>query len=32
MNPSTYNGDLRFGRISGALTAREMQAGLKLLF
>ncbi|PYU88229.1 MAG: hypothetical protein DMG08_26290 [Acidobacteria bacterium] len=32
MNPSTYNGDLRFGSISGALTAREMQAGLKLLF
>ena len=31
-NPSTSTGDTRFGRISSALTAREMQAGLKLLF
>ncbi|HUS05499.1 MAG TPA: TonB-dependent receptor [Bryobacteraceae bacterium] len=31
-NPSTNTGDARFGRISSASTAREMQAGLKLLF
>jgi hypothetical protein len=31
-NPSTNRGDTRFGGISSALTAREMQAGLKLLF
>jgi hypothetical protein len=30
--PSVNTGDTRFGRISGAATAREMQAGLKLLF
>jgi len=31
-NPSLSTGDARFARISGAATAREMQAGLKLLF
>lgn len=31
-NPSTNTGDARFGRISSALTAREVQAGLKLIF
>jgi hypothetical protein len=31
-NPSVNSGDARFGRISSALTARQMQLGLKLLF
>jgi hypothetical protein len=31
-NPSTNTGDARFGRVTGAATAREMQFGLKLLF
>lgn len=31
-NPSTNSGDPRFGRISSALTAREMQAGVKFIF
>lgn len=31
-NPSTNTGDPRFGRITGAATAREMQFGLKFLF
>jgi hypothetical protein len=31
-NPSVNTGDARFARISGAATAREMQAGLKLRF
>ena len=31
-NPSTSTSDPRFGRISSAMTAREMQAGLKLIF
>jgi hypothetical protein len=32
MNPQLSTGDARFGRINGAMTAREMQAGLKLIF
>jgi hypothetical protein len=32
LDPSTNTGDARFGKITGANTAREMQAGLKLLF
>jgi hypothetical protein len=32
MNPATSTSDPRFGRISSAMTAREMQAGLKLIF
>jgi len=31
-NPSTNTGDARFGRVSGAATAREIQVGLKFLF
>ena len=31
-NPSTNTGDARFGRISSATTAREMQARLKFVF
>jgi hypothetical protein len=31
-NPSTNTGDPRFGRISSALAARQMQVALKLLF
>jgi len=31
-NPSTNTGDSRFGKITGAATAREMQFGLKFLF
>jgi len=31
-NPSTNTGDARFGRISSAATAREMQARLKFVF
>lgn len=31
-NPSTNLGDARFGRITGAATAREIQFGLKFLF
>lgn len=31
-NPSTNTGDSRFGRVTGAATAREIQVGLKFLF
>ena len=31
-NPSTNTGDARFGRVTGAATAREIQIGLKFLF
>ena len=31
-DPSVNTGDSRFGRVTGAATAREMQFGLKLLF
>jgi hypothetical protein len=31
-NPSTNTSDSRFGRITGAATAREMQVGLKFVF
>ena len=31
-NPSTNTGDARFARISSAMTARQMQMALKLLF
>jgi hypothetical protein len=31
-NPSTNTGDARFGRVTGAATAREIQVGLKFLF
>jgi hypothetical protein len=31
-NPSTNTGDARFGKISSALTARQMQLALKLVF
>jgi hypothetical protein len=31
-NPSTNTGDARFARISSAMTARQMQVALKLLF
>ena len=31
-NPSTSTGDSRFGRVTGAANAREIQVGLKFLF
>jgi len=31
-NPSTNTGDARFGRISGAAAARQIQIGIKLVF
>jgi outer membrane receptor protein involved in Fe transport len=31
-NPSTNTGDARFGRISGAAAARQIQMGIKLVF
>jgi hypothetical protein len=31
-NPSTDTGDARFGAISAAAAAREIQVGLKFLF